>query len=64
MLAANLIDRLYSPRKFLTTIHERMNPGGLLVITSPYTWLEEYTKKRSGWVDTGKRANRSGRWMG
>ena len=45
VLAANLIDRLYSPRKFLTTIHERINPGGLLVLTSPYTWLEEYTKK-------------------
>jgi len=45
VLAANLIDRLYSPRRFLTTIHERMNPGGLLVITSPYTWLEEFTKK-------------------
>jgi 5-histidylcysteine sulfoxide synthase/putative 4-mercaptohistidine N1-methyltranferase len=45
ILAANLIDRLYSPRKFLTTIHERLNPGGLLVITSPYTWLEEFTKK-------------------
>ncbi len=45
VLAANLIDRLYSPRKFLSTIHERMNPGGLLVITSPYTWLEEFTKK-------------------
>ena len=45
VLAANLIDRLYSPRKFLSMIHERINPGGLLVITSPYTWLEEYTKK-------------------
>jgi 5-histidylcysteine sulfoxide synthase/putative 4-mercaptohistidine N1-methyltranferase len=45
VLATNLIDRLYSPRRFLTTIHERMNPGGLLVLTSPYTWLEEYTKK-------------------
>jgi 5-histidylcysteine sulfoxide synthase/putative 4-mercaptohistidine N1-methyltranferase len=45
VLAANLIDRLYSPRKFLTSIQERMNRGGLLVITSPYTWLEEYTKK-------------------
>ena len=44
VLAANLIDRLYSPHRFLTTIHERMNPGGILVITSPYTWLEEYTK--------------------
>ncbi|CAG0934746.1 partial Hercynine oxygenase, partial [Rhodocyclaceae bacterium] len=37
VLAANLIDRLYSPRRFLSTIHERINPGGLLVITSPYT---------------------------
>ena len=45
VLAANLIDRLYSPRRFLATIHERLNPGGLLVLTSPYTWLEEYTKK-------------------
>jgi putative 4-mercaptohistidine N1-methyltranferase len=45
VLAANLIDRLYSPRKFLSTIHERMISGGLLVITSPYTWLEECTKK-------------------
>ena len=45
ILAANLIDRLYSPRRFLATIHERMNPGGLLVLTSPYTWLEEYTGK-------------------
>ncbi len=45
VLAANLIDRLYSPRRFLATIHRHMNPGGLLVITSPYTWLEEFTKK-------------------
>ncbi len=45
VLAANLIDRLYSPRRFLTTIHQRMNPGGLLIITSPYTWQEEFTKK-------------------
>jgi 5-histidylcysteine sulfoxide synthase/putative 4-mercaptohistidine N1-methyltranferase len=45
VLAANLIDRLYSPRRFLSSIHERMNPGGILVITSPSTWLEEFTKK-------------------
>ncbi|MEI7816658.1 MAG: 5-histidylcysteine sulfoxide synthase [Desulfuromonadales bacterium] len=45
VLAANLLDRLYSPRRFLSMIHERMNPSGLLVLTSPYTWLEEYTKK-------------------
>ncbi|GFO67606.1 SAM-dependent methyltransferase [Geomonas limicola] len=45
VLAANLIDRLYSPRRFLSMIHERMNPGALLVIVSPYTWLESFTKK-------------------
>lgn len=43
ILAANLIDRLHSPRKLLKDIHERINPGGLLVIASPYTWLEEHT---------------------
>ncbi len=49
VLAANLIDRLYKPSSFLTTIHERINDGGLLVIASPYTWLEEYTPKEE-WV--------------
>jgi 5-histidylcysteine sulfoxide synthase/putative 4-mercaptohistidine N1-methyltranferase len=45
VLAANLVDRLYSPRRFLSMIHQRMNPGALLVIASPYTWLETFTKK-------------------
>ncbi|EMR13784.1 hypothetical protein MPL1_03683 [Methylophaga lonarensis MPL] len=45
ILAANLIDRLYKPALFLQTVHERINPGGLLMITSPYTWLEEHTEK-------------------
>jgi len=45
VLASNLIDRLYSPRLFLATVHERLNPGGLLVLTSPYSWSEEFTKK-------------------
>ena len=57
VLAANLIDRLYSPRRFLATIHERINPGGLLVIISPYTWLEEFTKKEEwlgGYKESGE----------
>ncbi len=49
ILAANLIDRLYSPRQFLKTIHERLNLGGILMITSPYTWLEEHTP-REEWL--------------
>jgi putative 4-mercaptohistidine N1-methyltranferase len=49
IFAGNLLDRLSEPGKFLSTVHERLNPGGLLIITSPYTWLEEFTK-RENWV--------------
>lgn len=49
VLAANLLDRLSKPAKFLATIHERLNEGGLLVIASPYTWLEEFTS-RENWI--------------
>ena len=49
ILAANLIDRLYSPEKLLDSIHERLNPGGILLIASPYTWLPEHTK-RDAWI--------------
>jgi putative 4-mercaptohistidine N1-methyltranferase len=49
ILAANLIDRLYSPKKFLAAVHERLNPGGVLLIASPYTWLEEHTG-REEWI--------------
>ncbi|MBW2366666.1 MAG: putative 4-mercaptohistidine N1-methyltransferase [Deltaproteobacteria bacterium] len=49
IMDANLIDRLYDPGKFLSTVHTRLNPGGVLVIASPYTWLTEFTK-REHWV--------------
>jgi 5-histidylcysteine sulfoxide synthase/putative 4-mercaptohistidine N1-methyltranferase len=49
VFAANLIDRLYNPAKFLTQIHERLNMGGLLLIASPYTWLKEHTR-REKWI--------------
>lgn len=54
VMATNLIDRLYQPELFLTTIHERINDDGILVLTSPYTWKEEYTQKKfwlGGYVD-------------
>jgi len=54
ILAANLIDRLYSPAKFLDTVHERLNPGGVLLIASPYTWLAEHTP-REEWIGGFKR---------
>ncbi len=49
VLAANLIDRLYDPAQFLDNIHTRILTGGLLVIASPYTWLEEFTQ-RENWL--------------
>ncbi len=58
ILAANLIDRLYDPAKFLESVHERLNQGGLLLIASPYTWLEEHTK-RSAWIGGFKRDGES-----
>lgn len=57
VFAGNLIDRLYQPVKFLSTIHERIKPGGLLALTSPYTWLEEYTEKQhwiGGYKESGE----------
>jgi 5-histidylcysteine sulfoxide synthase/putative 4-mercaptohistidine N1-methyltranferase len=49
ILAANLIDRLYNPRQFLSNIHHRLKIGGVLMITSPYTWLVEHTP-RDEWI--------------
>ena len=49
VLAANLIDRLYDPARFLDLIHGRMAPGGVLAILSPYTWLDEFTP-RDKWL--------------
>ncbi|MBI1216649.1 MAG: 5-histidylcysteine sulfoxide synthase [Alphaproteobacteria bacterium] len=56
VFAGNLIDRLYDPRKFLGTLHNRIRPGGLLVLTSPYTWLEAFTE-RSKWLGGFKAAS-------
>ncbi len=55
ILAANLIDRTYDPRKLLETTRERLNIGGVLVIVSPYTWLEQFTKKNL-WLGGIRRA--------
>ncbi len=49
IFCSNLIDRLYYPQKFLDDIPNRLNEGGLLVLLSPYTWLEDYTPK-ANWL--------------
>jgi putative 4-mercaptohistidine N1-methyltranferase len=50
VLMANLIDRLNDPAKCLARLPELILPGGWLIITSPYTWLEEYSP-REKWLD-------------
>jgi putative 4-mercaptohistidine N1-methyltranferase len=45
VLAANLIDRLPHPARFLAQLPELLRPGGQLLLTSPYTWMEDFTPK-------------------
>jgi putative 4-mercaptohistidine N1-methyltranferase len=49
VLMANLIDRLPDPARCLARMADLISPGGVLVITSPYTWLEDYTP-RARWL--------------
>ncbi|MCF8192088.1 MAG: 5-histidylcysteine sulfoxide synthase [Burkholderiales bacterium] len=58
ILAANLIDRLYDPMAFLGRIHERLNVGGVLMLSSPYTWLEDHTSKEN-WLGGFKKDGES-----
>jgi putative 4-mercaptohistidine N1-methyltranferase len=52
VLMANLIDRLPDPARCLARLPELVAAGGGLVITSPYTWLEEYTPREKWLGDT------------
>lgn len=45
--AANLVCRLPEPRKFLARLPELVKAGGELVLATPCTWLEEFTKKEN-----------------
>ncbi|RMF16307.1 MAG: putative 4-mercaptohistidine N1-methyltransferase [Gammaproteobacteria bacterium] len=45
IVCANLIDRLHHPEAALADIAARLNPGGVLVVTSPYTWLDDFTPR-------------------
>lgn len=41
--AANLLCRLPEPRKLLARLPALVKPGGQLLLTTPCTWLEEFT---------------------
>jgi putative 4-mercaptohistidine N1-methyltranferase len=59
VLMANLIDRLPDPARCLARLPDLLEAGGALIITSPYTWLEEYTP-RAKWIDGGGRGTLAG----
>lgn len=57
IFAGNLIDRLRNPGECLGGFHRHLKPGGLLVISSPYTLLSEYTPRENwigGFVERGQ----------
>jgi putative 4-mercaptohistidine N1-methyltranferase len=41
--AANLLCRLTDPKPFLTRLPDLVSKGGQLILTTPCTWLEEFT---------------------
>merc|ERR1711879_1114930 len=54
VLAGNLLCRLPNPTSFLQRCKDLVRPGGVLVLVSPYSWLQEYTEKShwlGGYVD-------------
>ena len=43
VLAANLICRLPEPMRFLARLPALVKPGGMLLLATPFSWLEEFT---------------------
>jgi len=48
--AANLLCRLPEPQAFLARLTELVSPGGQLLLTTPFTWLEEFTPQER-WIN-------------
>jgi len=45
VVMANLLCRLPNPQACLSALPQIVNKGGVVVIVTPFTWLEEYTPK-------------------
>ena len=56
VLAANLICRLPEPRKFLDRLPQLVKSGGQLLLTTPFTWLEEFTPRENWLARDGRRS--------
>lgn len=57
IFAGNLLDRLQDPKQFLSSVHHYLAEDGVLVMSSPYTLLTEYTPRENwlgGYMENGK----------
>jgi putative 4-mercaptohistidine N1-methyltranferase len=52
VIVCNLICRLTQPMRLLQRLPDLVKPGGQLLITTPFTWLESYTPS-SNWLGDG-----------
>jgi len=52
VIACNLICRLPEPLRLLQRLSDLLKPDGQLLITTPFTWLEEYTPS-ANWLGDG-----------
>ena len=59
VIACNLICRLPEPLRLLKRLPQLVKPGGQLFITTPFTWLEEYTPT-ANWLGDGVQASFAG----
>jgi putative 4-mercaptohistidine N1-methyltranferase len=57
VLMANLVDRLRDPSRCLSALPSLLRTGGQLVLTTPCTWLEQYTSP-SRWLGGFAQAGR------
>lgn len=58
IFAGNLLDRLNDPKQFLASVQQYLSKEGVLVMSSPYTLLSEYTPRENwlgGFEEAGKR---------
>lgn len=52
VIACNLICRLPDPMQLLRRLPDLIRPGGQLLITTPFTWMESYTPTKN-WLSDG-----------
>jgi putative 4-mercaptohistidine N1-methyltranferase len=52
VIACNLVCRLPEPMRLLQRLSQLLKPGGQLLITTPFTWLEAYTPSEN-WLGDG-----------